>query len=412
MTATATTALSLRGRSRALAPLGVVFLTVGLSTALAYPFLTLFLTNAVKASPVEISVFLLAAPLSGVTVSSLLARVSDRGLARRRVMLIAGTAGCAGTGLTSVLRSYPLLLLVVCTLTATATAALAQGFAFAREVLTGDPAAAMATSALRTCFSLSWIAGPPLASVLLEVGGYRTLFAVASALWAVMFVVVLTWLSDPVPLAGRDGEPVEVHHALPDAPRRALWLTLGALVLLQGAIALNVQAVPLLVHNNLHAGVQASGIVLGVCAALEVPAMLGFGALSTRMRLGTLVRIGPLFGIAYYAAAASSGQVWQLDTAQLINACYIAINQGLAISYVQELLPSQPGRASTLYGNTFALGAIVAGPLLGVGARFGYRVTFLGAVGLTVCGLALLLAGRASARHQGAPQPDVLVGPA
>jgi MFS transporter, SET family, sugar efflux transporter len=410
MTATAAPALTLRRRSRALAPLGLVFLTVGVATAFAFPFLTLFLTSAVHASPLEITVFLLAQPLSGVIVSSALARVSDRGMARRRIMMIAAAAGCVATCLNSVVRSYPLLLLIACTLTATATAALSQGFAYAREVLAGDPAAAMATSALRTCFSLSWVAGPPLASVLLGVGGFRLLYGSAAALWVIMLVVVLTWLRNPVRLTSPDGELHDPLLRTPDASPRALWLTLAALVLLQGSISLNVQAVPLLVRNNLHAGVSAAGIVLGVCAALEIPAMLGFGALSTRIKLGTLVRTGPLFGAAYYLMTAATTQVWQLDTVQVVNACYIAIMQGLSISYVQELLPSQPGRASTLYGNTFALGAIVASPLLGLGAQFGYRTTYLGAVGLAAVGLALLVAGRVSASEGGRQTADARLG--
>ena len=117
--------------------------------------------------------------------------------------------------------------------------------------------------------------------------------------------------------------------------------------------------------------------------------MLGFGALSSRLPLQLLVRIGPLFGIAYYSLVLVTGQVWQLAVAQVLNACFIAVIQGLAISYVQELLPLQPGRASTLYSNTFPCGAILASPLLGVGAQFGYRVSFVAATGLAVGGLVL-----------------------
>jgi SET family sugar efflux transporter-like MFS transporter len=139
-------------------------------------------------------------------------------------------------------------------------------------------------------------------------------------------------------------------------------------------------------------------VLLGICAALEIPAMLGFGALSTRVPLYLLVRLGPLFGIVYYTLASAVGEVWQLGVAQLVNACFIAVIQGLAISYVQELLPLQPGRASTLYSNTFACGAILASPMLGLGAKFGYRLSFIAAIGMSTAGLVLLIAGRPS-RH-------------
>jgi SET family sugar efflux transporter-like MFS transporter len=327
-------------------------------------------------------------------VSTVLGRLSDGRVARRRVLMMCAVAGCTGAAVFSVLRSYWPLLVVACTVTAVGSALMAQGFAYARAVLAGDPAAPMVTSTLRTFFSISWVAGPPLASLLLGAGGFVTLYACSAGLFAVVFVVVARWLVEPPAVQ------LPTHQATADVgtatggARRSLWITLAALCLLQGALSLNVQAVPLLVRHELHAGVGSAGVVLGVCAALEIPAMLGFGVLSTRVPLRLLVRLGPLFGIAYYALAAGSERVWQLVAVQLLNACYIAIIQGLAISYVQELLPHEPGRASTLYSNTFPCGAILASPLVGLGAKFGYRISFVGAIGLAVCGLVLLAVER------------------
>ena len=115
------------------------------------------------------------------------------------------------------------------------------------------------------------------------------------------------------------------------------------------------------------------------------------------------MRLGPLFGIAYFSVAAGATQVWQLAAAQVLNACYIAIVGGLAISYVQELLPSQPGRASTLYSNTFPCGAILAGPLLGLAVHNGYRLPYVAAGSLALAGLILIVAGagRQAPHHRG-----------
>ena len=149
--------------------------------------------------------------------------------------------------------------------------------------------------------------------------------------------------------------------------------------------------------------VKASGAILGLCAALEIPAMLGFGWLTTRYQLRTLVRLGPIFGATYFILAATAQHVWQLAAAQLLNACYIAVIGGLAISYVQELLPSQPGRASTLYANTFASGSILASPLLGLAAKFGYRIPYVAGICLALFGLALLVAGGGPTTTRRAP---------
>lgn len=383
-----------RVRSRALGPLAAVFLALGLSTALSFPFLSLFLTSAVHAGPIKLSLFLLVQPLSGVLVSTVLGRLSDARVARRRVLMTAAVAGAAGAAVFSVLRSYWPLLLVACTLSAVGGALMAQGFAFARASLAGDPTAPMVTSTLRMFFSLSWVAGPPLASLLLNAGGFTTLYACSSALYAVILIVVARWLVEPPTLTPTTAGDDRDDGLSAGAARRSLWTTLVALVLLQSAIALNVQLVPLLVRHNLHAGVDSAGVILGVCAGLEIPAMLGFGLLSKRLSLQLLVGTGPLFGIAYYALAAAAQQVWQLGAAQVLNACFIAVMQGLAVSYVQDLLPSHPGRASTLYSNTFVCGMILAGPVLGVGAQLDYRVSFIIAAALSVAGLVLLALGR------------------
>ena len=275
MTAVATSGIPLRIRSRTLGPLVAVFLAVGLSTALSFPFLGLFLTSAVHAGPIELSAFLLAQPLSGVVVSTVLGRLSDGRVARRRVLMVSATAGCASAALFSVLRSYWPLLVLACTVTAVGGALLPQGFAYARAFLVNEPTAPMITATLRTFFSLSWVAGPPLASLLLNAGGFTTLYACSSGLYALVVIVVARWMVEPPAVAQASTHAEKIDVDLPiDGARRSLWITLVGLVLLQSASVLNVQALPLLVRHNLHSGVGAAGVILGICAALEIPAML------------------------------------------------------------------------------------------------------------------------------------------
>jgi MFS transporter, SET family, sugar efflux transporter len=293
-----------------------VFLAVGLSTALSFPFLSLFLTSAVHAGPIELSVFLLAQPLSGVVVSTVLGRLSDGRVARRRVLMVSATAGCISAALFSVLRTYWPLLALACTVTAMGGALLPQGFAYARAFLAGEPTAPMITTTLRTFFSLSWVAGPPLASLLLNAGGFTTLYACSSGLYALVVIVVARWIVEAPAVVKPSIDDEKTGVDLPaDGARRSLWITLVGLVLLQSASGLNVQALPLLVRHNLHAGVGSAGVILGICAALEIPIMLGFGVLSKRVPLQRLILTGPLFAMAYYAIASVAQQVWQLGAA-------------------------------------------------------------------------------------------------
>src|SRR6516164_3198952 len=114
-----------RGRhlGRVLLPIGLVCLAAGLSSAMVVPFLSLFLSTAVHASAVQVTVFLILAPLASVVVSTLIGRLSDRRNNRRALLIAASTAGLISTGLSAFVRDYRTLLAVTATATALATAA-------------------------------------------------------------------------------------------------------------------------------------------------------------------------------------------------------------------------------------------------------------------------------------------------
>jgi SET family sugar efflux transporter-like MFS transporter len=166
-----------------------------------------------------------------------------------------------------------------------------------------------------------------------------------------------------------------------------------------------VQALSLFVSHDLGGDVADAGLLLGLCAALEIPLMLGLGALSLRIPVRWVVLGGAAAGIVYYGLGATSPGVWLLYVTQPINALYIAAVSGPGISYVQDMLPGQPGRASTLYSITFPFGAMLAGPLFGLSQHFGYRLAFVFASALCLAGL-LLLAAIGSTHVAPAPVPD------
>jgi SET family sugar efflux transporter-like MFS transporter len=376
----------------ALLPLGLVFLTVGISTAVVGPFLSLFLSTAVHAGPLKVTVFLVGAPLSGVLMATLLGRLSDRRPIRRKLLIGAALAGLIGTAVTAFVRDYWILLGLTVTATALAGSLFPQTFAYARQVLQRDSPgrAAMGISTLRTVFSLAWVAGPPLAAFLLDVGGFRYVYGMAAAMYALAALVAI-FLLDEVDAPA----PVSVDEpAAPVGDRVRLLFTIVAFTFLMVPLTLSVQTLPLFISVDLGRPVTDAGLILGLCAALEIPLMLGLGALTTRLPLHPLLLGGALCGVAYFGLAAVTTSVWVLFAGQLFNALFIAAVSGLGISYVQDMLPGQPGRASTLFSNTFPIGAVVAGPLFGLAQHFGYRLSYVMATGLCVAGLLLLVTAR------------------
>jgi MFS transporter, SET family, sugar efflux transporter len=381
------TATRERRSRRALVPLGVAFLAIGVSTAVVLPFLSLFLSTEVHVGPVKVAVFLIAAPLSGVVMGTLLGRLSDQRPIRRTLLIIAALAGAAGMGLTAFVRQYWILLGLTVTATALAGTIFPQTFAYARQVLQRDnPArAAMGISAMRTVFSVAWVAGPPLAAILLSAGGFRYVYGAAAAMYLVSAFVAVFWLDE---VEAAMPAPADAGGSL-STGRFRLVLTGTAFTLLMCPMTLAVQALPLYIDRDLGGKASDAGLILGLCAALEIPLILALGALSARVPLRRLLYGGVGCGIVYYGLATTASSVGPLVAGQVLNALFIAAVSGLGIVYVQDMLPGQPGRASTLHSNSFPIGAALAGPFFGLGQHFGYRLSY--AIATALCFLGLLI---------------------
>jgi SET family sugar efflux transporter-like MFS transporter len=379
---------------RALLPLGLVCLAVGVSMAVVVPFNALFLSTAVHAGPVRVTVFLVVAPLAGVLASTAIGRLSDRRAIRRLLLIGASVAGLIGTGLTTFVRDYWILLALTVTATALAGTLFPQTFAYARQALARDGSgrSALIISTLRTVFSLAWVAGPPLGAVLLATGGFAYVYGMAAVMYAVAALVAIFWLEEinapTAPATARGAEPIPGPPDALEPPRWTLLRTAAAFTILQAPLTLGVQALPLFITTDLGGHVADAGLVLGLCAALEIPLMLGLGALTTRIPLRVLVLGGGGCGVAYYALATATRGVWLLAAAQILNAAFIAAVSGLGISYMQDMLPRHPGRATTLFTNSFPIGAMLAGPLFGLAQHFDYRVAY--GIGTALCAAGLL----------------------
>ncbi|GAA4440125.1 MFS transporter [Actinokineospora soli] len=370
-----------------LVPLASVSLLTGIGYALAGPFLSLFLVTELHAGPFAVGAFLLVSQLSAVIVSTLIGRFSDTRAIRRALLVIGGATGAIGYGIFAVSRSYWVLLAVSVTLTAVASSQMPQMFAYARQSLDRNPKAPLAISGLRTVFSIAWVAGTPLAAFLIADSGFTLLFAVSAAIYIGGALIAATWLPSLGKVAPAD-------KSAGPAARGRVAVAAVAFVLIQAAVSLGVLAMPLYVTAELGGTTGDAGLILSLCAALEVPLMIWFGWLATRGDHGRLVLVGATTSVAYYAVTWFTTDVWQVAAAQVLNAVVISAVMGVGISYFQDLVPGKPGAATTLYTNTAKVSAMVAGPLLGLAQHLGYRSAFAIGLALSVIGLAFLVAAR------------------
>jgi SET family sugar efflux transporter-like MFS transporter len=376
---------------RSLVPLALVSAAVGLGAALAFPFMSLFLSTEVGAGPVALGTFLLVTPLASLVASTLLGRLSDARAVRRTLLIVGAVTGALGYGLFAVLRNYWVLLLVSATLVAVASSLLPQMFAYARQVLErgGSTKAPLIVTGLRTVISLAWVGGPPLAAVLVARTGFTGLFTATAVVFGVVALLALRLPEvAAAPPAEEDAEPVVA------GPPPRMALSVLAFVLLQGAISLGVVTLPLFLTEQLDGTTTDVGLVMGLCAALELPLMIGFGVLATRMDHRRLVLSGAVVALGYFAAMLLVTTTWQVAVAQVLNATLISAVMGIGISYFQSLSPERPGHATTMFTNSATVATMLSGPLLAVAQVLTYRTAYGMSLVMSVLGLALLLMAR------------------
>ena len=172
-----TSPLTKRRLARALLPLGLLFLAVGISTALVDPFLSLFLSTEVDAGPASRSPRSWSCRRSPAWSARLADRAAlrpaadpppaaDRGVAGRDRRHRPDRRSSAITGCCSAWRSPRRRWPARSSRNPSRTPARSSSATIRREPR-------WASARLRTVFSLAWVAGPPLAAFLLDRRQFR-----------------------------------------------------------------------------------------------------------------------------------------------------------------------------------------------------------------------------------------------
>ena len=371
---------------------------LGLTTAFVLPFLSLWATRDIGMSRETLGTFMTVSALSAIAVSQLIARWSDRGVSRRTLLLLGSGAGALGYLGFAFVRDPLLLLLIGSSAVAVASINFAQYFAHVREHLEHTErvgaAIPLLMGILRACYALAWTVGPLLAARLVSRFGYRAIFLSAAALFIVFAAGVIGFVPQarrvaaalPIqPLTSGLGQPVVLVHAI-------------AFALMFAAFTIQGLNLPLFLTEKLGATEHGVGTAFAVSPLFEILFMVGFGHLAALGHQRRVIVVGASAAVGYFAALPFITAVWHVYPLQVLNAAAHAVVTSVAIPYFQDLMPGQPGAATTLYSN-----ALKVGSLLGFGA-FGLLASYLGNARLFwVCaGFALItLAVVSFARKEG-----------
>lgn len=349
---------------------------LGLTTALVLPFLSLWATRDIGMSSQTLGTFMTVQALAAIGVSTLIARWSDRGVARRTLLLFGSCAGALGYLGFAYVRDPLLLLLIGSSAWAVASINFAQYFAHVREHLEHTERAGAAVpllmGILRASYALAWTVGPLLAARLVSRFGYPAIFQAAAALFIVFGVGVIAF----VPRAARLGEVTPTQPVTWGFGQPIVLAHAVAFALMFAAFTLTALNLPLFLTEKLGATEHGVGAAFAMSPPFEILLMVGFGHLASLGHQRRVIVVGASAAVGYFAALPFITAVWHVYPLQVLNAAAHAVTTSVAIPFFQDLMPGQRGGATTLYSN-----ALKAGSVLGSGA-FGLLASYLGSTRL------------------------------
>lgn len=350
----------------------VCMLMVGIGVSITLPYLSLYCTEVVGMSTGAFGFLIAISSLSGVVVNSFIAKRSDSGLDRKWLIISAMLSAALGYVSYLVFHNYFILLITVAVFSGVGAAAMPQIYAYAQESANASQSddKTFALSTLRSLVSLGFVVGPLFGTIILGALGYRGLMLGTSSIYLVITILVLLFLKK---------RPFQSHakKKSTDASMlksKQIWQPLIAFVFLLALNAINGLNTPLFIVNVLHGTHSDVGLVVSLSAFLEIPIMIGLGALGRKISNHVLLICGSLIAVVYYIILSVTTQDWQLIVAQLLQATFVAIVMGNGLSYFTEFLPNSPGVAVTLYSNGSTIGKLLGNIGGGMVAQFaGFR---------------------------------------
>lgn len=399
---------------------------LGVAMSFTAPYLSLFGVERAGMSPLRLGIFMTAIATSGVIASTAAGRFSDATGKHRLLLLVSLCAATLGYLSLCIVRDYRMLLAVGIGFIGAGGCALSLVFSFSRAALPAadDAERTFASATLRTILSAAWVFGPAVGALVLAAAGFYGLFVFAAASFAACATIVWRMREPrvdehaaqhltPRPTAQQveqddlpyEGQPltqaeVEPGHVprrasarqvpMPEVSSKDIMRAIVALTLIGLAANATMIVLPLYIVHGLQGTRLDVSIMLGLGAFMEIPMMLALGARASVLNKPRWLAACAVVHAVYFVAMASAPGVHALIPMQMLNAFVVAVTSCLGMTYVQDLMPASPGRATALFFNAARLGSILSGVLSGLLVQaLGYRGTFLFCGLLALCALVL-----------------------
>ncbi len=372
-----------------------LLLARGFAFGVSTPFLAIWLSSDLHASPLEVGLLRTAAGVA-ILVTSLPVIATDR-TGRRRPWLVAFVLVELGAwlSLAVLVRSIPVALAIaLCALGNLATA----NFVFAslgdwvRNLGIARPNASL--NFVRMGFSVGFLAGPAAGAFLMSAGGARAAFIATACATALSFGVTARAFAD----APRSSQPEAIEPSEAVDVRAAAGLFVALALSFAADVSVRSTLLPMFFTSSLHGSLTTLGGLFSAVVLLEIPAFVFLGRLADRFGAGRVVLVGMCAQAAAFSVLCAFPSVASVFAAEALRTLGVAATHGTAVVAMQRAMTHRAGLATTLHRIAFSLAPAVAAPLLNVAAeRLGWRTAFGGCA--LMCASAVVVAAFSGARR-------------
>ena len=365
----------------------IICLLITASSSLFNPVLSFYLNTELGFSPLHISLFFVLLPIATILIVQTVARFSDMGLQRPSIICIASLFGVAASLLLYSRPSYLVLCTIGLVCLGSYPVSFPQIFASAREYAIKNikRGSLMFTTFLRSLASLSWVIGPPISYGIALGGSFDMLFMVTMGMFSLCCLASFLFL------------PNVLDKSVADKSRHIAWWKNSSVMMLFVGIACMFTAfssymttMPLYVTQELKLPENTPGFMLSLAAGLEIPLMFLAARLSKAIGLKVVVIAGAcsllVFLVLLHFAQTQAHMLW----IQFFSALYIAFVASMGMVFFQELLPTIPGQATSLYINASTSGQIAGGALISLASSGSYLIIYEVGCGIAALGIILL----------------------
>lgn len=390
--------------------LGANMFFSGVTYAATMPYASLVGVDTLGMSPGWFATIMAVGSVLGTFLSLFLGYLSDKLPDRRILVLIAALGGVAGHGLIYLWPTQTGFTISMALLMPIGFTCFSQCFAYVRVYYSKHmPGRAdfMAT-ALRTVFTIAWVVVPPAAGWVAAEFSIFDVYLASSLSYAAIAGIFLALMSD---------KSTHVHVPPPVRAEGASLLStfalpLGVLAGLVGLIVMSMAmrilsfTVPLFIVTDLGGTVTDVGFYAGITALAEVPCMLLWGWLTTKLTKETLLAAAGLVIALFLALASALTDMAVFYWLLILNGLGTAALMSINISYIQEAIKGRVGLSTSLMDVVAIAGNLLGATAFGVLTSGGdYRFALMVGAGVSVTGAGIMLGGNLERLGRLRPQP-------